>query len=167
MNVPYLQYRYGNKDPGRHGLKHPTIAPYGAYPCADNKFLLISIQNEREWLSLCDKVLNDAAIATSTGFANNTDRIANRETVDKKVADAFIQRDRDSNIALLEEANIAYGRLSDLDDLINHPQNRYLPINGEAGPIDLLAPDGRKNLKDSGTVPGLDQHGVQIRAEFS
>ena len=27
MNVPYLQYRYGNRDPGRHGLKHPTIAP--------------------------------------------------------------------------------------------------------------------------------------------
>jgi len=167
MNVPYLQYRYGNKNPGRHGLKHPTIAPYGAYPCADNKFLLISIQNEREWVSLCKNVLNDAALATSVGFANNTDRVANREVVDKKVADAFTQRDRESNIALLEDANIAYGRLSDLDDLINHPQNRYLPINGTDGPIELLAPDGRNQPIEHADVPALDQHGAKIRAEFA
>jgi crotonobetainyl-CoA:carnitine CoA-transferase CaiB-like acyl-CoA transferase len=49
MNVPYLQSRYGGKKPARMGLKHPTIAPYGAYTCADGKAVLISIQNEREW----------------------------------------------------------------------------------------------------------------------
>ena len=47
MNVPYLQTRYGGRPPGRQGLQHPSIAPYGAYACADGKQLLISIQNER------------------------------------------------------------------------------------------------------------------------
>ncbi len=30
MNVPYLQYRYGGFASKRMGLKHPSIAPYGA-----------------------------------------------------------------------------------------------------------------------------------------
>lgn len=168
MNVPYLQYRYGNRDPGRQGLKHPTIAPYGAYPCADKKFLLISIQNEREWMDLCDKVLGNSALATADGFSNNTERVSNREAVDGAVATEFAKRNRDDNIKLLQAAGIAYGRLSDLDDLLRHPQNRYLEINGEHGPVELLAPDG-KDLSPTGmsAVPSLDQHGAKIRAEFS
>jgi len=169
MNVPYLQYRYGKRNPGRHGLKHPTIAPYGAFPCADAKFLLISIQNEREWQNLCSKVLNDTSLANADGFSNNTDRVANREAVDNLVAEAFATRDRDSNITLLEEAGIAYGRLSDLDDLIRHPQNRYLSVKGEHGTVELLAPDGHAEAAtyDRSSVPTLDQHGAAIRAEFS
>jgi len=64
MNVPYLQHHYGGQTPGRPGLNHPTIAPYGAYDCGDGKAVLISIQNEREWRSLCENVLGDANIAT-------------------------------------------------------------------------------------------------------
>ena len=168
MNVPYLQYKYGGRDPGRQGLKHPTIAPYGAYPCADNKFLLISVQNEREWTNLCSDVLDNPDLTSADGFATNTDRVANRNTVDNTVAAAFAKRDRDSNIALLEKAGIAYGRLSDLDDLINHPQNKYLTVNSQAGPVDLLAPDGRDETPiGTRSVPSLDQHGEKIRAEFS
>ena len=171
MNVPYLQYRYGGKNPGRHGLKHPTIAPYGAYPCADDKFLLISIQNEREWQSLCTSVLGKPELTAADGFSNNTDRVANRDEVDSTVANEFAKRNRDDNIMRLEAAGIAYGRLSDLDDLLKHPQNRVLTINGEHGPVELLAPDGLATSPESqevlSDVPALDQHGSSIRAEFS
>jgi crotonobetainyl-CoA:carnitine CoA-transferase CaiB-like acyl-CoA transferase len=57
MSVPYLQTRYGGKAPQRVGLKHPTIAPYGAYTCADGRDIVISIQNEREWADFCNIVL--------------------------------------------------------------------------------------------------------------
>ena len=168
MNVPYLQYRYGNRNPGRQGLQHPTIAPYGAYPCADDKFILISVQNESEWANLCSKVLKQPALATAHGYSSNTERVENRESVDNLVATEFVRRDRDSNIALLDAAGIAYGRLSDLDDLIKHPQNKYLTIHGQSGPIDLLAPDGSHSTEASAiTVPSLNQHGASIRAEFS
>lgn len=168
MNVPFLQYKYGNKNPGRQGLKHPTIAPYGAYPCADGKFLLISVQNDREWNNLCTEVLNNAELATRDGYADNTSRVANREIVDGIVAAEFSKRNRDKNIVLLEKAGIAFGRLSELDDLIDHPQNKYMTIQGEQGAIELLAPDGNEFDKDTlNSVPALDQHGKSIRAEFS
>jgi len=169
MNVPYLQYRYGARHPGRHGLNHPSIAPYGAYPCRDNKFLLISIQNEREWASLCTKVLQQPELIDQAGFESPGIRGDNRAAVDQKVADVFVQFNREEVITQLEVANIAYGRLSDLDDLLQHPQNRYASILGENGNIDLLAP---ATLVDDeapmpGKVPALDEHGETLRKEFA
>lgn len=49
MSVPLLQQKYTGQGPQRVGLKHPSIAPYGGFTCADDKVLVISIQNEREW----------------------------------------------------------------------------------------------------------------------
>ena len=49
MNVPYLQTRYGGVAPKRVGLRHPSIAPYGAFTCADGRDILLSVQNDREW----------------------------------------------------------------------------------------------------------------------
>ncbi len=169
MNVPYLQYRYGRKDPGRHGLKHPTIAPYGAYPCNDGKYILISIQNEREWQNLCSGVLMQDDLPAQTGFQSNKARVENRAQVDATVAATFSQHSREEAIELLEKANIAYGRLSDLDDLLSHPQNRFVTVSGESGDIELLAPSatftGQQNAV--GKVPAVGEHDDLIRAEFS
>ena len=69
MNVPYLQSRYGNKPPPRVGVRHPTISPYGAFMCSDGKAVLLSIQNEREWLKLCSDVLGRALMFGSEDYA--------------------------------------------------------------------------------------------------
>ena len=89
MNVPYLQARYGGQPPQRVGLKHPTIAPYGAFPCADGKQVLLSIQNEREWVRLCGEVLGEAALAADPRFASNSARVANRAALDARVGEAL------------------------------------------------------------------------------
>ena len=63
MNVPYLARRYGGKEPLRLGLAHPSIAPYGVFRLRDGD-ILISIQNEREWVVLCERVLDLPALAS-------------------------------------------------------------------------------------------------------
>ncbi|WP_456298328.1 CaiB/BaiF CoA transferase family protein [Acuticoccus mangrovi] len=169
MNVPYLQHRYGHLTPGRVGLKHPTIAPYGAYECADGKSLLISIQNEREWRRLCADVLGDADLADRPGFATNIERVANRAEVDRVIGAVFAARDRAAMMALLEKGGIAFGCLNDLDDLLVHPQNRYATVETESGPVELLAPASRVvgREDDLGPVPAKDEHGATLRAEFA
>lgn len=168
MNVPYLLHRYGSATPKRQGLKHPSIAPYGAFECADGKVVLISIQNEREWQRLCADVIGDAALPERTGFRSNAERVANREAVDGLCADVFAKRGREENIELLATAGIAYGRLSDLDDLMKHPQNRFIQVQTEHGEIELLAPAsvvlGR--TESYGPVPRKDEHGAALRDEF-
>ena len=140
MNVPYLQHRYGGSTPTRQGLKHPSIAPYGAFDCADGKTVLISIQNEREWQRLCAEVIGDPDLPLKEGFRSNAERVANRQAVDGLCGEVFARRDREANIALLKQAGIAYGRLSDLDDFASHPQNRFIEVKTEHGDVELLAP---------------------------
>ncbi|MED5394091.1 MAG: CaiB/BaiF CoA-transferase family protein, partial [Actinomycetota bacterium] len=57
MTVPFAQHVYGDVGPSRVGLRHPTIAPYGAYRTLDEKLTLLAVQNEREWGRLCVDVL--------------------------------------------------------------------------------------------------------------
>ena len=168
MNVPYLQARYGGKPPGRVGLKHPTIAPYGAYACADGKAVLISVQNEREWVRLCAEVLGDAALAGDPRFASNNARVANRPDLEAVMEPLFASLDREAMIGRLTRAGIAFGRLSDLDDLIRHPQNRLITVRTGAGEIELLAPGAVVAGQEArfGDVPALGAHDDALRAEF-
>src|SRR5690242_7918951 len=57
MGQPAYYTRHGGTQPPRLGTQHATIAPYGAYPAADGKDVLFSIQNEREWAALCERFL--------------------------------------------------------------------------------------------------------------
>ena len=167
MNVPMMQHRYGGKTPGRLGLKHPTIAPYGVFECGDGKPLLISIQNEQEWERLC-VLIGDADRPSQKGFRNNSERVANRAAVDEFVANRFLQDGREDMIALLQSAKIAFGRLSDLDDLVSHPQNRWITVEAGDQEIEVLSPPavvaGVKTMY--GAVPDLDEHGTALRQEF-
>lgn len=168
MNVPYLQHHYGGKTPGRPGLNHPTIAPYGAYECGDGKPLLISIQNEREWRSLCENVLGGAEIADDPRFATNPDRVANRPALDAIIHGVFGGGPREAIIARLEAAKVAYGRLSSLDDLVDHPQNRFIEVRTSAGDVKILAPPpiAVGEPESYGPVPALGEHDAAVRAEF-
>ena len=168
MNVPYLQYRYGGKAPTRQGLQHPTIAPYGAFTCADGKELLISVQNDREWRDLC-AALGEPDWGTKDIARTNNDRVANRAAVDGFVQDRLGRLGREENIALLDGARIAYGRLSDMQDVVEHPQSRFIEVPTSDGSLSLLSPGARvlgAEPVDYGPVPELDAQGAAIRAEF-
>ena len=169
MSVPYLQFRYGGKEPRRVGLNHPTIAPYGAYPCADGDLLLISIQNEREWARLCERILGDAALAADSRFNTMSGRVANRPALDTIIEARFGRQSRHDLSALLLEAGIAFGAVNDVKGFAEHPQLRVIDVtlaNGET--VDLIAPPtwSPQDGAALGPVPALGEHSAAIRSEF-
>ncbi|MEP9369011.1 CaiB/BaiF CoA-transferase family protein [Xanthobacter sp. VNH20] len=169
MNVPYLQYAYGGKVPERAGLNHPTIAPYGAYTCADGKAVLFSIQNEREWQMFCAEVLGDAAIAADPRFDSNNNRVAARPALDDAINAVFSTLTRVEAVERLERARVAYGRVSTLEDVAAHPQNRYVEVETPTGPVRCLAPGAVVDGKPAEfrAVPGLGAHTQAVRADFA
>jgi crotonobetainyl-CoA:carnitine CoA-transferase CaiB-like acyl-CoA transferase len=169
MNVPYLQHHYGGREIRRPGLHHPTIAPYGAYRCGDDRMLLISIQNEREWLRLCSDVLNQPDLPQNPKFDSNVHRVENRASLDAIMNGVFSQYSIDKIADKLQAAQIAFGRLNDMDVFTNHPQNRFVSVRTSAGDVQLLSPGAIVNgvLPTLGEVPDLGQHSAAIRTEFS
>lgn len=169
MNVPYLQFAYGGKTPARSGLNHPTIAPYGSYVCADGKSVLFSIQNEREWVMFCRDVLGRADLALDPRFSSNSERVRNREALDAEILPSFGSVARDVMAERLHSARIAYGRVSTLDDVAAHPQNRYMSVDTPTGPVQLMAPGALADgvVPSFGAVPALGADTARIRQEFS
>lgn len=169
MNVPYLQSVYGGRTPRREGLRHPTIAPYGVFDCADGA-ILISIQNEREWRALCAQVLGEPGMAEDPRFADNSARLENRAELDARVAEIFGRMPREELAKRLEAARIAYGRLSSVEDFAAHPQNRFIRVETENGPVRLVAPGAvisGEPLEALGPVPALGEQDAALRAEFA
>lgn len=169
MNVPYLQFAYGGLTPSRSGLNHPTIAPYGSYVCRDGKSILFSIQNEREWIMLCELVLKRSELAGDERFASNSARVKNRDALDAEIVKVFLSADRDEIADLLHAANVAYGRVSTLEDVASHPQNSYVTVDTPTGPVRMLAPGARINgeVPAFGPVPALGADTDRLVREFS
>ena len=168
MNVPYLQTVYGKRKVKRAGLHHATIAPYGVYKCKQDELILISIQNEREWSSLCSLVLKKTDLIEKDNFSNNSNRVINRNRLDQIINDVFGSMSRKDIIKRLQDADIAYGQLSTVEDLADHPQSNFISVQTSEGEISLLSPGAVINGEEAtfGKVPFLGEHTDEIKNEF-
>ena len=84
------------------------------------------------------------------------------------VSGVFGSAPRETVIEKLTAAGIAFGRLTDLEDLAAHPQNRFITVRSDGGEIELMAPGfvTRGAELEYRPVPSLGQHDANIRAEF-
>jgi len=168
MAVPLLHNDYGGRAPERLGLKHPSIAPYGAFAAADGKLIVISIQNEREWVRFCEAILGDAALARDPRFSDNGRRVANRAALDALVAAVFAREPRAALGERLKAADIAFGNLNTVEDFSRHPQLRRLTTEVAGGAVMVPAPAGHGDGPGAAArVPRLGEHGDAIRREFA
>ncbi len=167
MNMPLMGHRYMGGAPARSGLKHTFIAPYGAFDCGDGGQVLLSVQNNREFAELCTQVLNQPDLPQDSRFAQNTDRFANRATLDAIVTEAFAPFDTDTVIAKLDAAKIANSRLNSVADLSDHPflRNTQAMIGGTT--VDLAALPIQTDSGGAHHVPDLGADSARIRAEYT
>jgi formyl-CoA transferase len=168
MTVPLLQQE-GGKPPKRVGLAHTSIAPYGVFKTSDGADILISIQSDREWRVLAEKVLDDPALAANPDFASNVERVRRRKQTDDRVAAVFGALDAESLVEKLAAADIAFARVNDASGLASHPHLRRITVATPSGAVAYPAPAARQfgETRHYGPVPALGQHTDKIRAEFA
>jgi crotonobetainyl-CoA:carnitine CoA-transferase CaiB-like acyl-CoA transferase len=169
MNVPYLQFRYGGHQPQRQGLMHPTIAPYGTYEASDGELVLLSIQNDTEWNSLCRHIAKRPELLDDPRFATNSDRVRYRGDLDAILRPVLRQHDRPALTAMLQNANLAFACVSTLADLVDHPQARFRSVSTKDGFVELLGPAVMDEEPDCAPpeVPALGAHDKAVRGEFA
>lgn len=169
MNVPVIQFDYGGYHTARTGVNHPSIAPYGAYRCADGKDIIFSVQNDREWVGFCTEFLELPKLIRRPGFADNMERIRNRASLDEIIIDRFAQISSDEAMVQLEAAGLAYGRLNQVEDVSSHQHLRRVPVSTPAGDVLVIAPgaifDGER-VPVFRPVPARGAQSEALRAEF-
>ncbi|WP_018719128.1 CaiB/BaiF CoA transferase family protein [Arhodomonas aquaeolei] len=169
MAVPLLQTRYAGEAPAYMGMRHPSIVPYGAFPTADGTEVVISIQNEREWERLCRDVLGRPDLFEEPAFASIARRTAERERVEAAVAEATAALSEAALIERLDRARIAYGKLNEPADVLDHPALRQAHV-ALAGGADAEIPappvQARWYGDHLGRCPSLGENTEAIRREF-
>jgi crotonobetainyl-CoA:carnitine CoA-transferase CaiB-like acyl-CoA transferase len=168
MTVPLLHQQYAARAPQRVGLNHPSIAPYGAYRCASGEQLVISVQNEREWHSFCQGVLQQPGLANDERFDSNVRRCENRVALDQCIAAVFLACSRDELTARLGAAQIGFGAVNSVADLQRHAQLRRQHVTTPSGLVELVAAPAQSTLgpRSWGAVPAVGEHDAVLRAEF-
>ena len=166
MTVPLLQQEAGSP-PQRMGLAHTSISPYGAFKTRDGVDILISIQSDREWRVLAEKVLGDRVLAADPAFATNVERVRRRAETDGRVAGVFGALDAEVLEEKLTAADIAFARVNSPAGLARHPHLRRITVGTPSGPVSYPAPAERNAAsRPYGPVPALGEHTDRVRAEF-
>ncbi|WP_046471871.1 CaiB/BaiF CoA transferase family protein [Allosalinactinospora lopnorensis] len=172
MGYPYYYARYGGTAPGRTGARHAAIVPYGPFRTGDGGEVFLAVQNDREWRSLCERVLGRPKLAVTPDFATNSDRVRNRERVREAIEDAFAELAADRALELLDAAGVANARLRTMAEFADHPQlaarGRWRDVPSPAGPIRALLPPVAIGGAEPrmGPVPAVGEHNDAILAEL-
>ncbi|TJV51620.1 MAG: CoA transferase [Mesorhizobium sp.] len=167
MNVPVLQNDYSGYQTVRAGVKHPSLAPYGAYRCADGKEVIFSVQNDREWVNFCEKFLKQSGLTRAPGFADNMERLAHLAQLDEIIEQRFFELSCHDAMQELEAAGLAYGRLNEVVDVSKHPHIRRVQVGTPDGAVETIAPAAIFNseLPSLRPVPALGSHTEAVREE--
>lgn len=169
MSVLLAMYEITGQAPPRTGFSHALIAPYGAFRLGDGSRVVIAIQNQREWVRLCEAVLEHPELASRPEYADNVLRTANRKALDAAIEKIFSNLDRATVVERLNKASIAYGAINEVSDLAKHPALRRITLETDKGPLQVAAPPLRVAGEPDRPrrVPKLGEHSAGIRAEFA
>ena len=155
--------------PHAMGNRHPSIAPYATYACADGP-LVVAVGNDRQFRALCGE-LGDADLADDPRFASNPERVANHDALSEELERLLAAADRATWTQRITAVGVPCGPVHDLAEafafadrmqtagtvaLPGRAAGRRLPacpivIDGATAPAHLAPPD-------------LDEHGEEVRA---
>jgi itaconate CoA-transferase len=172
MSFPMYYAFEGAAPPPRAGASHATIYPYGPFPVGDGNTIMLGLQNEREWVIFCEKVIEQKALAIDPEFDNNTKRTANRARLRAVIVELFSKMTIAQVEQKLEEAQIANARVNEMKDVWAHPQlkarNRWTEVQSPVGLLPALLPPATNNQFDArmDPIPGIGEHTQAILKEL-
>jgi itaconate CoA-transferase len=172
MSFP-LYYAYdGAEPPPRAGAAHATIYPYGPFPCGDGKQVMLGLQNEREWATFCDKVLEQPELKTDPRFSTGPRRSSARQVLYEIIVEAFSHMTGAQVVKRLDEAQIGNAAMNDMRQVWEHAQlearKRWAEVDTPNGKILAMRPPGVPDSFNArmDPIPAVGAHTDAILAEF-
>jgi itaconate CoA-transferase len=170
MGYPYYYAAYGGAAPERTGARHASIAPYGPFRTGDGAQVFVAVQNDGEWVRLCEVVLDKPALATDPRFATNPARVQESASLTAEIEHAFAALTAEAVVNRLDRARIANARMRTLAEFAEHPQlrDRWREVDSPVGPLHGLMPPitvaGRRPRMEA--VPAVGEHTEAVLAEI-
>ena len=116
----YLDYAMNGRTHGTLGNRHPR-AIQNCYPCAgENRWVVITVYDERQWLALCD-VIEAESLAQDDELADAQARLSRQPEIDAAVSAWTRRQSPESAMRTLQERGIPAGPVMNQADAFADP----------------------------------------------
>jgi len=169
-----LDHQVSGCMPRRAGNDAPNAAPHDAYPCAGtDEWCVIAVETDAQWRAL-RQVLSNPDWAAARALDSAAGRRAQREVVDRKLAEFTRRHEPRELMFLLQSAGVPAGMVQRSSDLLEDPQLRhrkfFRPLqHPEMGEVPYEGHQFRIAGYDSGPrmpAPCLGEHSIQVLQEI-
>lgn len=120
----YFPHHYWHKgeEPARVGMRHHYVTPYGPYLARDGKYVNLAVATARDWEAFCLKVVERPELLKEPRFATVEGRRKNRAALEETIEKIFLERDHTEWLARLKKAELPYGEVRGIAEVLAHPQ---------------------------------------------
>jgi crotonobetainyl-CoA:carnitine CoA-transferase CaiB-like acyl-CoA transferase len=160
------RWTLGGEVPQPGGNRHPTIAPYGAFTCADG-WVNVTVGSEGLWQRFAPVV---GLEVDDPRYATNRDRVGNWDELEADINARLVAEPVDTWMARFDEAGVPAGRIRTMDQVYGWDQLAHLDLvdhveHPTAGPLDLPGAPvrwSRSGRRDPQPPPTLGQHTDEV-----
>ena len=165
-------YWHAGEEPARVGMRHHYVTPYGPYLAGDGEYVNLAVASASDWEIFCRKVIEKPELLDDPRFATVEGRRKNRALLEESIENIFLGRDHNHWLAQLKKAELPYGEVRGIAQVLAHPQVAARRLIREAdspvGKVPVIA--NALKMSDSEAryerIPGLGEDSETILKEL-
>ncbi len=113
-----MNYLISGEAPRRMGTAHPNLVPYQAFAASDGS-LMLAIGNDAQFKAFAD-CIGEPDLATDERFRRNSDRIANRAELVKRLQRILSKGTTQYWLAKLSASGVPAGPINDIEEVLTN-----------------------------------------------
>jgi itaconate CoA-transferase len=113
---------HAGEEPARVGMRHHYVTPYGPYLAGDGEYVNLAVASASDWAIFCRKVVEKPELLEDPRFATVEGRRKNRAELEEMIEKIFLERDHRHWLAKLKQAELPYGEVRGIAQVLAHPQ---------------------------------------------
>ncbi|GKZ14529.1 CaiB/BaiF CoA-transferase family protein [Haladaptatus sp. T7] len=123
--VAWMSYMASNyfatgTPPERMGSKHPTLAPYQAYPTADG-YVVIAVPSPNLWPKFC-RAIDREDLIDDERFCDNASRVEHRDELDALLEPTFAEFTTAEMLEAMDDHGVPASDVKDMQDVFDDAQ---------------------------------------------
>lgn len=115
-------YWHQGEEAGRVGMRHHYVTPYGPYLARNGKYVNLAVATPKDWEVFCKEVIQRPDLLEDARFATVEDRRQNRVVLEEEIERIFLERDHTEWLERLKKAQLPYGEVRGIAEVLAHPQ---------------------------------------------
>jgi crotonobetainyl-CoA:carnitine CoA-transferase CaiB-like acyl-CoA transferase len=115
-------YWHQGEEPERVGMRHHYMVPYGPYLARDGRYVNLAVASQANWEIFCRRVIDRPDLLEDPRFADSPARRRHRQVLEELVEQIMLERDAAEWLARLSAAELPYGEVRGMAEVLAHPQ---------------------------------------------